>query len=265
MALTPTARSLDLLRRDGWLVEVVERWIPGARLRRRNEEKNALDPNRVNCVKPLPGLHGPSLAEKNTDFPDAEPGAAPAPCADREPPVDELEARYPGAVVEPIEDKADALPPPNDAERRALTDYLTAIGETDPECIAAFWKQVETDAEARAAFLRERAPSKPAYTTEDLTEFDRLIGRLCDLRGYSPEKRAGLLDRRRHMAPAGIPSALSAMRDLVEMQEFDIPGNGSPAIRLPDGREIRVRSRPANPHHALENAGRDLRRALGKD
>jgi hypothetical protein len=32
--LTPTARSLDLLRQSGYLAEPVERWLPGANLRR---------------------------------------------------------------------------------------------------------------------------------------------------------------------------------------------------------------------------------------
>jgi hypothetical protein len=32
--MTPTARSLDLLRRNGYVVDVVERWIPGANIRR---------------------------------------------------------------------------------------------------------------------------------------------------------------------------------------------------------------------------------------
>lgn len=32
--MTPTSRTLDALRGDGWIVEVVERWIPGANIRR---------------------------------------------------------------------------------------------------------------------------------------------------------------------------------------------------------------------------------------
>jgi len=32
--LTPTQRSLAKLRKDGWLVDVCERWIPGANIRR---------------------------------------------------------------------------------------------------------------------------------------------------------------------------------------------------------------------------------------
>ena len=31
---SPTSRSLELLRAEGWLVDVVERWIPGARIRK---------------------------------------------------------------------------------------------------------------------------------------------------------------------------------------------------------------------------------------
>jgi hypothetical protein len=30
---SPTSRSLELLRDEGWLVAVVERWIPGANIR----------------------------------------------------------------------------------------------------------------------------------------------------------------------------------------------------------------------------------------
>ncbi len=32
--MTPTSRTLDALRGDGWIVEVVERWIPGVNIRR---------------------------------------------------------------------------------------------------------------------------------------------------------------------------------------------------------------------------------------
>lgn len=32
--MTPTSRTLDALRADGWTVDVVERWIPGANIRR---------------------------------------------------------------------------------------------------------------------------------------------------------------------------------------------------------------------------------------
>ena len=32
--MTPTARSLDLLREMGYTAEVVERWVPGAKIRR---------------------------------------------------------------------------------------------------------------------------------------------------------------------------------------------------------------------------------------
>jgi len=32
--MSPTARALQQLRREGWLAEVVERFIPGARVRR---------------------------------------------------------------------------------------------------------------------------------------------------------------------------------------------------------------------------------------
>jgi hypothetical protein len=32
--MTPTARSLKQLRGDGWHAEVVERWIPGANIRK---------------------------------------------------------------------------------------------------------------------------------------------------------------------------------------------------------------------------------------
>lgn len=32
--MTPTQRSLKLLRERGWIAEVVERWIPGARIRK---------------------------------------------------------------------------------------------------------------------------------------------------------------------------------------------------------------------------------------
>lgn len=32
--MTPTARTLQALRADGWTAEVVERWIPGANVRR---------------------------------------------------------------------------------------------------------------------------------------------------------------------------------------------------------------------------------------
>jgi hypothetical protein len=32
--MSPTGRTLKLLRRGGWLVEVVERWVPGANIRR---------------------------------------------------------------------------------------------------------------------------------------------------------------------------------------------------------------------------------------
>lgn len=34
MSVSPTQLSLDYLRADGWLVEVVERWIPSAQTRR---------------------------------------------------------------------------------------------------------------------------------------------------------------------------------------------------------------------------------------
>lgn len=34
VSVSPTQLSLDYLRADGWLVEVVERWIPSARTRR---------------------------------------------------------------------------------------------------------------------------------------------------------------------------------------------------------------------------------------
>jgi hypothetical protein len=32
--MTPTQRTLKLLRDDGWLAEVVERWVPGANIRK---------------------------------------------------------------------------------------------------------------------------------------------------------------------------------------------------------------------------------------
>lgn len=32
--MTPTARTLKHLRADGWLAEVVEKWIPGANVRK---------------------------------------------------------------------------------------------------------------------------------------------------------------------------------------------------------------------------------------
>jgi hypothetical protein len=32
--MTPTQRTLKLLREDGWLAEVVERWVPGANIRK---------------------------------------------------------------------------------------------------------------------------------------------------------------------------------------------------------------------------------------
>lgn len=31
---SPTSRSLELLRAEGWIAEVVERWIPGANIRK---------------------------------------------------------------------------------------------------------------------------------------------------------------------------------------------------------------------------------------
>lgn len=31
---SPTQRTLDRLRKDGWLAEVTEKWIPGARIRK---------------------------------------------------------------------------------------------------------------------------------------------------------------------------------------------------------------------------------------
>jgi len=34
MARSPTQRSLDYLRKAGWHADVVERWIPGANIRR---------------------------------------------------------------------------------------------------------------------------------------------------------------------------------------------------------------------------------------
>lgn len=34
MATSPTQLSLKLLRDEGWIVEVVERWIPGANIRK---------------------------------------------------------------------------------------------------------------------------------------------------------------------------------------------------------------------------------------
>ena len=34
MALTPTQLTLRLLREEGWLVEVTEKWIPGANIRK---------------------------------------------------------------------------------------------------------------------------------------------------------------------------------------------------------------------------------------
>lgn len=34
MTATPTSRSLAHLRDDGWTAEVVERWVPGANVRR---------------------------------------------------------------------------------------------------------------------------------------------------------------------------------------------------------------------------------------
>ncbi len=34
MATSPTQRSLKLLREQGWTAEVVERWIPGANIRK---------------------------------------------------------------------------------------------------------------------------------------------------------------------------------------------------------------------------------------
>ena len=34
MALSPTQLTLRLLREDGWLVEVTEKWIPGANIRK---------------------------------------------------------------------------------------------------------------------------------------------------------------------------------------------------------------------------------------
>jgi hypothetical protein len=34
MALSPTQLTLRLLREDGWLVETVERWVPGANVRK---------------------------------------------------------------------------------------------------------------------------------------------------------------------------------------------------------------------------------------
>ena len=32
--MSPTSRSLKALRNDGWTVDIVERWIPGARIRK---------------------------------------------------------------------------------------------------------------------------------------------------------------------------------------------------------------------------------------
>lgn len=34
MAISPTQLTLKLLREDGWTVEVVEKWIPGANIRK---------------------------------------------------------------------------------------------------------------------------------------------------------------------------------------------------------------------------------------
>ena len=34
MALSPTQLTLRLLREDGWLVEVTEKWVPGANIRK---------------------------------------------------------------------------------------------------------------------------------------------------------------------------------------------------------------------------------------
>lgn len=34
MAKSPTQLSLEYLRKDGWLAEVVEKWIPGANIRK---------------------------------------------------------------------------------------------------------------------------------------------------------------------------------------------------------------------------------------
>jgi len=31
---SPTSRSLKVLREEGWLVDVVEKWVPGARIRK---------------------------------------------------------------------------------------------------------------------------------------------------------------------------------------------------------------------------------------
>jgi hypothetical protein len=34
MATSPTQRSIEYLRKSGWMVDVVEKWIPGANIRR---------------------------------------------------------------------------------------------------------------------------------------------------------------------------------------------------------------------------------------
>ncbi len=71
----------------------------------------------------------------------------------------------------------------------------------------------------KAEILAFLGPDSADDILAALEEYDRLINRLCDLRGDPREHRERLLQARQSMAPADLPGDLEAFRQIVKQSE----------------------------------------------
>lgn len=65
------------------------------------------------------------------------------------------------------------------------------------------------------------------YTAADLTEFDALIRRYCQILGHPATKREDLLAARRRMRPGAVARELAEFRELVGELDRTLQANGS--------------------------------------
>lgn len=78
-----------------------------------------------------------------------------------------------------------------------------------------------------AAFIRENRDAILDFLSPDpvdsvlaaIAEADRLINRLCDEKGRSPEHRAAMLKARREMAPAHLHDEIETLKTMIDRRE----------------------------------------------
>jgi hypothetical protein len=164
--MTTAAALLTQAQAEG--VAVV--WSPPGALKLRG------DPAAVARWAPLLRPHKPDLVEALAPrrLWLVTPGNGPAAslCCDPPATLAEVQARHPGALVEPVPEPP-AGPPLAPDVARTLRGWLAGIGEDDPLTVAQVLERAQSDPEALAYYLDRAAPwaqAQAAAVTEAVTE-----------------------------------------------------------------------------------------------